>query len=285
MSATTEPASPRTSAVQSRQAPAWPQGLRAVVRRGLRDRARAVLVWGLSIGAYGAFMAAIYPSMQTSIEKMLRSYPAGLREAFGAQSMNTVEGYLHAEMFSLIVPLALGYFAIRAVAGPTVGAEERGHLDTVLTLPISRSALIAGSYLVAALCSLAILVMTGVITFLGGRVAGTDISSGLVMAGVIGVWPLALFFAGGSALASGALHSSRMVNGITVGALVAMYALDLAGRLAHGLEQIRWASAFRYYGAPMRDGIDPASFIGLAAVGALLLIAGAVLFDRRDVLH
>lgn len=52
-------------------------------------------------------------------------------------------------MFSLIVPLAIGYFAIRAVAGPIVGAEERGDLDTILTLPLSRAVLMVGSYVVA----------------------------------------------------------------------------------------------------------------------------------------
>jgi ABC-2 type transport system permease protein len=129
------------------------------------------------------------------------------------------------------------------------------------------------------------MVLTGAITFVLGRIAGTHISLGLVMAGAIGVWPLALFFGGVSALASGALHSARTVNGIVVGALVAMYAVDLAGRLANGLEPIRWVSAFRYYGAPMRNGIDPLSFIGLAAVGGLLLVVGALLLERRDVLH
>lgn len=99
------------------------------------------------------------------------------------------------------------------------------------------------------------------------------------------MWPLALFFGGVSALASGALHSSRTVNGIALGTIVAMYAIDLAGRLAHGLEPIRWASAFRYYGAPMRDGLDPVSFVGLAAAGVLLLIAGALLLERRDILQ
>jgi ABC-2 type transport system permease protein len=268
-----------------RSAPNWPSSLRAVVHRGLLDRRRSVLIWGTSLGVYGAFMAAIYPSIQSSIEKIAKSYPASLKAAFGVQAMSTVEGYIHAEMFSLIVPLAIGYFAIRAITGPTVGAEERGHLDTILALPISRSVLITGAYLVAALAIASIMILTGVIMFLGGRVAGTHISLGLVTAGVLGVWPLALFAAGVAALASGAMHSSRTATGIALGTLVAMYAVDLAGRLAPGLDPIRWAFPFRYYGAPMRDGIDPASFVGLAGVGILLLIAGAVLMERRDVLH
>jgi ABC-2 type transport system permease protein len=268
-----------------RRAPGSTTSLRAVVRRGLLDRRRTVLLWGGSLGALGAFMAAIYPSIQSSIESIAKNYPAGLKEAFGVQAMNTVEGYVHAEMFSLIVPLAIGYFAIRTVAAAIVGAEDRGYLDTILSGPMSRWVLMIGSFVVAAVVSVAILGLTGAMTFIGGRVAGTRISLGLVIAGSMGVWPLALFFAGVSALASGGLHGARTVNGIALATLVAMYALDLAGRLANGLEPLRWISAFRYYGAPLRDGIDPASFIGLTGAGVLLLIAGALLLERRDVLH
>jgi hypothetical protein len=34
----------------------------------------------------------------------------------------------------------------------------------------------------------------------------------------------------------------------------------------------------------MRDGIDPVAFIGLAGAGVVLLIVGARLLERRDVL-
>ncbi len=95
-------------------------------------------------------MAAIYPTIRSSIEQLATSYPSGLKEAFGVQAMNTVEGYIHAELFSLIVPLAIAYYAIRAVATPIVGAEERGQLDTILALPLSRTVLAAGACLVAA---------------------------------------------------------------------------------------------------------------------------------------
>ena len=276
---------PELGARPSPPAPSSAASLRAVMRRGLLDRRRAILTWGLSLGSLCAFMAAIYPSIRSSVDQIARNYPAGLKEAFGVQAMNTVEGYIHAEMFSLIVPLAMGYFAIRAVAGATVGAEERGYLDTILVLPISRTVLIVGAYLVTAVVCAAIMALTGAMTFVAGRVAGTNISLGLVTAGVMGVWPLAMLFAGVAACASGLLHNPRTVNGIALATLVAMYALDIAGRLARGLEPIRWVSAFRYYGAPMRDGIDPASFIGLSGAGALLLIAGALLLERRDLLH
>jgi ABC-2 type transport system permease protein len=276
---------PTSGGLARRSAPGSPHELRVVVRRGLLDRRRSVLTWGLSMGALCGFMAAIYPSIQTSINQMVKNYPAAFKQAFDVGSMNTVEGYIHAEMFSLIVPLAIGYFAIRAVTGASVGAEERGQLDTLLSLPISRAVLITGAYVVSAVICAAILLLTGVITFVAGRLAGTHISLGLVMAGVMGVWPLTLFFAGAAAFAGGALHSARTVNGIALGALVVMYVVDLAGRLAHGLEPIRWASAFRYYGAPMRNGIDPLSFTGLAAGGVLLLIAGTLLLERRDILH
>ncbi len=266
-------------------APSTAQSLRAVIRRGARDRRRSVLVWGISLGALCAFMAAIYPSIQKTIESVVKSYPSGLKAAFGVEAMNTVEGYIHAEMFSLIVPLAIGYLAIRAIAAATVGAEEQGHLDTILALPISRWVLMSGAYIVVAVVVAAVMAVTGLMTFVAGRIAGTDISAGLVAAGVMGVWPLAMFFAGVAALAGGVLHTSRSVMGVALGILVGMYALDLAGQLAGGLEPLRWASAFRYYGAPLRDGIDPVAFVGLTAVGIALAVIGSLLFERRDVLQ
>ena len=143
MSVELRPAS-AVAAPRRRSAPTWQASLRAMIRRGLLDRRRAILTWGLSLGSLSAFMAAIYPSVRSSIDQIAKNYPAGLKEAFGVQAMNTVEGYIHAEMFSLIVPLAMSYFAIRAVTGTTVGAEERGYLDTILALPVSRTVLMVG---------------------------------------------------------------------------------------------------------------------------------------------
>jgi ABC-2 type transport system permease protein len=254
----------------------------AVLRRGLLDQRRSVVLWGLSLGALGALMAGIYPSIQGSISTIADKYPAGLKEAFGITDLGTVEGYVHAEMFSLIVPLAIAFFGVRSVASAIVGAEEQGRLDTILALPLSRRAFAVGSVLAALLASAGVLAITGLITFAVGRIAGTDISAGLTTAGVLGVWPLAVLGSGLATLGSGALHRTRSVTGMAMAVVVAMYAIDIAGRVDDSLEPLRYASAFRYYGAPMRDGIDVSGFALVLGAGLILAAAGTWFFERRD---
>jgi ABC-2 type transport system permease protein len=269
----------------SRAVPATGSAARAVIRQGLRVQRRSLVTWGLALGVYGAFMAAIFPSVRSMIAKVAEQYPSGLKQAFGVSDMSTVEGYVHAELFSLILPLAIGYLAIRSVTRPTVGAEDEGHLDTILALPLARTTLVGGSFAVTAVLVAGVLAILGAFTWVSGRIAGTGISLGLTAAGVTGVWALAVFSAGVAVLAAGFLRRATAVTAVAMGVLVGMYALDLAGRLAPSLDALRWLSAFRYYGAPLRDGLDVAGFAALLGAGALLAVVGALRFDRRDLLR
>jgi len=44
------------------------------------------------------------------------------------------------------------------------------------------------------------------------------------------------------------------------GVLVAMYVIDLIGRLSPDVSGIRYASVFKYYGNAVEDGLDPIAF-------------------------
>ncbi len=61
-----------------------------------------------------------------------------------------------------------------------------------------------------------------------------------------------------------------------------MYVADLVGRLDGGLDWIRYASVFRYYGKAIENGIDPLSFLGVTAVAVAVAAFGTLLFERRD---
>ena len=192
------------------------------------------------------------------------NYPPALKEAFGIGELSNVEQYLHAEMLSLIVPLAVGYLAVRAVASGLSGAAESGRLDVLLSAPVSRRRLVAAGFPATAVELAAVLVVDRrADRASAASSSGAGLSFGSALAGFANVWPLALLFAGLGVVASGFSLRTSVVTGSVAGVLVAMYVIDLVGRLDPGLAGIRYASVFRYYGNAIEDGIDPLAFIGV----------------------
>jgi len=257
--------------------------LAALVSNHLSDRRRSLLAWGLPLGLMSAFIVAIFPSVEDSISKVVDKYPAGLKEAFGIGQLSNVEQYLHAEMLSLIVPLALGYLAVRAVASGLAGAAETGRLDVLLSAPVSRHHLCGAGFLATAIELAAVLAISYLLTMLGSVLAGAGLDAGRAAAGFAGVWPLALLFAGLGVVACAWSLRTSVVTGSVAGVLVAMYVIDLVGRLDPGLDWVRYVSVFRYYGNAIEDGIEPLAFCGVTVAAAVLAGLGAWLFDRRDI--
>lgn len=264
--------------------PSWRRSLIVVVRNGLRLHWRDPLTWGGGLGASCALIAAMWPSIADSIGKAIADYPEALKQAFGIRELDTVEKYVDVEMLSLIVPLALAFFAVRCATRAVVGAEERGHLNALLSLPLSRRVLVAGSFIVTGLVLAAILAVIWALTWITGTIAGTDISASILASGVVNVWPLAMAFAGLAVLAAGLLHRQAPVVAIATGTLVAMYVIDLLGRIAPDMKALRTISAFRYYGSAIQNGLDVSHIVGLTVFAIAAAAAGAVLFERRDVL-
>lgn len=255
----------------------------ALAAAHLSDRRRSLLAWGLPLGAMSAFIVAIFPSIESSISKLVERYPSGLKEAFGIGELSSVEQYLHAEMLSLIVPLALGYLAVRAVASGLAGAAESGRLDVLLSAPVSRRRLCAAGFLATAVELAVVLAITGLLTAIGSLLSGAGLEAGPAAAGFASVWPLALLFAGLGVIACAWSLRTSVVTGAVAGVLVAMYVIDLIGKLDPGLDWLRYASVFKYYGNAIEEGIKPLAFCGVTAAAALLAALGAWLFERRDI--
>ncbi len=256
--------------------------LAALVGTHLSDRRRSLLAWGVPLGLWSAFIVLIFPSVEGALSKAIKNYSPALKEAFGIGELTNVEQYLHAEMLSLIVPLALGYLAVRAVSSGLSGAAESGRLDVLLSAPVSRSRLAAASFAATAVELAIVLVLTVLFTGLGSLVSGADLSFGAALAGYANVWPLALMFAGFGVIATGFSLRTSVVTGTVAGALVSMYVIDLIGRLDPDLSGIRYVSVFRYYGNAIEDGIEPLAFFAVTVAAIVLAAFGAWLFERRD---
>jgi ABC-2 type transport system permease protein len=254
----------------------------ALVAAQLRERRRSLLSWGLPIGAWSAFVVAIYPSVEEALMKVVRNYPAALKEAFGVGELSSVEQYLSAEMLSLIVPLAVGYLAVRSLASGLSGAAESGRLDVLLSSPVSRRRIVTAGFCAAAIEVAAVLTFALLLTLLGSVLAGANLSFSSALRGFANVWPLALLSAGLGIVVTGFSLRTSVVTGSVAGVLVGMYVIDLIGRLDKSLDTIRYLSAFRYYGKAIEEGIDPLSFLGVTVAAVVLAAIGSALFERRD---
>ncbi len=190
--------------------------------------------------------------------------------------------YLEAEMLSLIVPLAVGYLAVRSVASGLSGAAESGRLDVLLSAPISRRRLVGASFAATAVELASVLAVSLLLTMLGSWAAGAGLAFGPALAGFANVWPLALLFAGLGVVVMGFSLRTSVVTGSIAGVLVAMYVMDLIGRLDTDLDWIRYGSVFKHYGNAIEDGIDPLAFVRVTVAAVALVALGAWLFDRRD---
>lgn len=253
-----------------------------LVAAHLRDRRRSVLAWGIPLGLWSAFIVSIFPSIEDSISKAVTNYPPALKEAFGIEELTSVEQYLQAEMLSLIVPLAFGYLAVRAIASGLSGAAESGRLDVLLSAPVSRRRLVAAGFAGTAFELAAVLALTVALTGLGSAISGAGLRFGPALEGFANVWPLALVFAGLGVVATGFSLRTTVVTGAVAGVLVSMYVIDLTGRLDPGVSGVRYLSVFRYYGNAIEDGIEPLAFTGVTLAAIALAAFGAWLFERRD---
>lgn len=254
----------------------------ALIAAQLHERRRSLLSWGLPIGLWSGFVVAIYPTVEDALAKAISSYPEALKQAFGIAELSSVEQYLNAEMLSLIVPLAVGYLAVRSLASGLSGAAESGRLDVLLSAPLSRTRLVASGFAATAVELAAVLAVGLALTMLSGVLFGAGLRFWDALAGFANVWPLALLAAGFGVLATARSLRTSVVTGSVAGVLVAMYVLDLVGRLDTGLDWVRYASVFRYYGRAIEEGIDPLAFAGVTAAAVACAALGAALFERRD---
>src|SRR3954468_15256152 len=176
---------PAPAAVARPMRAPWLRFARYVARR----KRFAPLAWGLPLALMTVMVVAVFPSIRASsrLDELINAYPDALKEAFGITdaSFSSISGYLAAEIFSMIAPFTGAAFMIHAVTTGVSGAEHRGVLDVMLSVPARRRHLLAGQLAGAAAVLLGIIVVLGVVTQAAAYAFGVDLSPTDTLAGVL----------------------------------------------------------------------------------------------------
>ncbi len=253
----------------------------------LRMRLRSILIWSLSLSALTVLMVAIFPSMgKIDFEQLLKQYPKAMLEAFGIEDTSqysTPIGYVNAELFSMMIPLAIAFLPLGVINQCLPAAEERHFLDNLLCTPVARWQVLAGAAVAGAVALATVLFAVWAITLLAAELLDVDLGMADLARSCASLWPLASFVASIGALMAGFGPGRGRMLGAAGGVLVLMYMLPVIAAFDKTFEQAEKLSVFYYYNDWLKHGVDLSeAFLVLLAAAALTAI-GAALFERRDI--
>jgi ABC-2 type transport system permease protein len=256
--------------------------------RGLRDHRRALACWCVGVAAYVGLIAAIFPSIEGSPEfdELLESYPEILKSLFGIAeggSITSGPGFLDAELFSFMLPLFVLLVAIGSGARTFAGEEDAGRLELVLAYPVRRRDAVLAKGLAVGSEVVVVSATAGLAMIVLDPVAGLDLASGRILAATASLVALGLVH-GWLALSVGAATSSRALSiGVPAGLAAAAYLVNGLHGIAGWLDPVRFFSSFWLVGSsPLQGGADALGIVLVAAVGVVVLGAGSLLVERRD---
>ena len=248
---------------------------------------RSSVWWTAGIVALALVTVAFWPSLEgTSALTDLGESSQSLLDAFGASNIAQPAGYLDGQLYALMLPLLLSAMALVHVTGLTSGDEDAGRLELLHALPVRRRAVWLARYAaVVAVLAIVAAVTASLVAATPSRENGPSVAVGRVVAATFACALLAAFHAAVGFVAGAAGCRRGLSAGIAVVVLVAGYVLSFLVPLADALAGARrWSPWYWALGQqPVTDGVSAARLLLLVAVTAVLVVAGLVAIERRDI--
>lgn len=140
-------------------------------RYDARKRVRGSIYLSVTLLLFAAFAVWAFPSYSTAIdmERLQEAFPEPLIQFFSIQSMTSLEGFLAVELYMFGWVILLGLYLAYSAASLIADDIDRGRLDTILAMPISRERLVAERFLGLGVPILLVNVITQVVV-LGGAI-------------------------------------------------------------------------------------------------------------------
>ena len=221
---------------------------------GLEARRSRQLTFWLAIvaAAYGALIAALYPTMKANaklLEDYLNILPKGFLAAFGMAGGNLVDpgNFFATYIGTFLWPILAALGGILLASRPVAGDLERGFLELPLSTRVRRSRYLGLTIAVHAVAIAAMALATVGGFLVVGSLVGAGFDSGRLLLVVVPAAAFGFAIHGVTSALSVVSLSRGLAGGITGGALLAMYLLDIVARMQPDLAWVGSVSAFRYF--------------------------------------
>lgn len=252
-----------------------------------RQRVRGAVVLTVALAGFAALYIAVYPSMAASIDldQLMQAYPEPLLKTFGVESLATMEGFLASELYTFGWLLLLGLYFAYAAAGLIADDVERGRMDVLLSLPVTRARVVVEKYLSLAVPLVLVNVVMPVVVYVGARLVDYPVAAEPIVVMHAFSVPYLLACAGVGLALSVVVSRTGIAQKAALGLVFALF-LTESLVADTDFEPLGVFSPTRYVdpNAILVDGsYDVAGAAILLVAATALVAASAQWFARRDV--
>lgn len=265
---------------------------RGLLLKSWRETWPPTLLFGIALIIIEAILAFALPKFQAQLSAQLASTPF-FRNLIGAMIGADVSGGIGPEMFAAIpwvhpVVLALAWaHSIVLCTRVPAGEVDRGTIDVLLALPVSRWQLFVTESAVWLAAALSVIAAAWLGNALGARLGGNALGIAPARFAPVAANLFVMTAAVGALAGLASSMSDRRGRALTVALLVilASFLLNYLAQFWEPADRIAWLSALQYH-QPLRTlqgGRWPlADMSVLAGAGAVMWAAAGIVFARRD---
>lgn len=261
--------------------------LRNVFTKTLYNLRWQLLGWTLGVAFVAFVTMAFFNSFnQAGIDNIVNSIPDSLKSIVGDVSdFKSVSGYIGQEIFGPNVVILTIAMAVIVFIGVSASEEDSGRLQSLLSLPITRSSVYFQKWL-AVMFFIAI-VCAGIVAgiYLALPIVDKSTDFWRVLQSAVDCWLMNTAY--GLVAFAVAMGTGR--KGLTVALASGYAALSfIISSLAPAVDKLAFAdkfSIFHYYNHPlvMQHGLDVNHIYALVGIIVVLTLLGWLGFVRRDI--
>jgi len=252
-----------------------------------RRRIKGAGALTVGLGLLTALYVYMFPTItsEVNLDEYVEAWPPALREAFGVESLSTIEGFLATELFSFGWVLLLGLYVAYSAASLVADDVEHGRMDMTLSLPVTRSRVLLETFASMLVPVFLVNLAMPVVVYVGVVAIDESISvADLVMVHALSI-PYLLAAAAVGLVASVTFDRADIAQRAAMGVVFGLFLVD---SVTSGTD-FSWLGALsptRYY--------DPAAILVrstwdlqgaglLLAATAVLVLVSRELFRRKDI--
>jgi ABC-type transport system involved in multi-copper enzyme maturation permease subunit len=262
-----------------------------IIAKSLREVWPGLLLTGVGMFAFELFVALVMAQFQDQLSQtwLELDFVRGILETLLGSELGGQLGPEALSAIAFVHPVALALtwgFAFATCTRMPAGEVDRGTIDVLLGMPVSRWSIYRCEALVWLVCGL-VLATAGSVGFLvGKRVVGSPVDAGRVVIVAINFYALYVAVAGMTCLLSSLSNRRGRALTAAVGIAVASILLSFLMQFAEWARSISFLCLLNYHRPffVLRDGTWPtADLLVLTLFGVACWSIGGVIFARRDV--